>query len=355
MRSDNPSWFGWPFARLWNRSAPNADRPVAIVGPDLSQPQPANIDVAIVPRGTGALTASIPDETIAGGNKRGTNAVDLQTSRNAATLVASGNFSFLGGGSNNQATGTQSVAVGGSSCVATNTQAAIVGGFNNQATGTQSFVGGGQTCVASNIYTVSVGGRGNTASGQYSGVLSGFENAANGDFSVVPGGAWGTSRSLYGRLSFSSGRFTVIGDAQWGLSVLRRETTNATLTVLTADAAAPAAATIPVLPDSGLYAFRIRVVCIQSAGTSGTVGDCKAWDVVGAIKRGANAASTALLGTPTITVLGADTGLGADNVTGAIISITADTTRGGINVNVTGEANKTLRWVASVETTEVDY
>lgn len=85
------------------------------------------------------------------------------------------------------------------------------------------------------------------------------------------------------------------------------------------------------------------------------MGDCKTWDIVGSIKRGAAAANTALLGTPTITVLGADTNLGADNTTGAIIAITADTTNGGLLITVTGQTDKTLRWVATVHTTEVDY
>jgi hypothetical protein len=76
---------------------------------------------------------------------------------------------------------------------------------------------------------------------------------------------------------------------------------------------------------------------------------------VGAIKRGANAAATALLGTPTITVVGADTNLGANNATGAIIAVAANTTLGGLVINVTGQTNKNLRWVATVETTEVTY
>lgn len=356
MRSDFPSWFEWPFARLWNRSAPNDTRQVYIFGPDPSQPQPTNIDVAIVPNGTGAIIASIPDSTALGGNKRGENSVDLQTSRTASTYIASGTQSVIAGGNGNTASGNQSVAAGGNGCIASGAQSAVVGGSGCTASGSNSFVGGGQSCIASNIYSTVSGGRTNAASGQYSGILSGFENVANGDFSAILGGAWATSRSLYGRLSFAAGRFSISGDAQWGLHILRRQTTDATASVvLTADATAPGATTIPVLPDSSLYSFRIRVSCIQSAGTAGTVGDCKAWDVVGAIKRGAGVATTALLGTPTITVLGADTNLGADNLTGAIISITADTTRGGISVNVTGQVDKTIRWVASVETTEVDY
>lgn len=355
MRSDNPSWFSWPFARLWNRIAPNADRQVMIVGPDLSQPQPSNIDVAIAPRGTGAIIAGVPDGTAVGGDKRGTNAVDLQTSRTDATRVASGNQSVVVGGTNNTASGVQSSVVTGTTNTASGQWSVVFSGSNCNASAQGAFVGTGSFLTASSGYAGVVSGASNTASGGSSFVGGGGENTASGSYATIPGGFQATTRSLYARMSYSSGMFAAAGDAQWGLHVLRRQTTDATLTVLTADANAPGAANIPVLPNTSLYGFRIRVTCIQSAGSAGTVGDCKAWDVVGSIKRGAAAANTALLGTPTITVLGADTGLGADNVTGAIISITADTTRGGINVNVTGEVNKTLRWVASVETTEVDY
>ena len=356
MRSDNPSWFGWPFARLWNRSAPNADRPVAVVGPDLSQPQPQNIDLAIVPRGTGAIVANIPDGTAAGGNKRGANAVDLQTSRTDQTRVASGAQSAVVGGVDNTASGIQSSVVSGTTNIASGTWAIACSGFNCTSSGQGSFVGSGSFLTASGAYSGVVSGASNTASGGGSFVGGGEQNTASGSYATIPGGFQSTTRSLYARMSYASGQFSVIGDAQWGLHVLRRLTTDATASVvLTADANTPGTANIPVLPNTSLYGFRIRVSCIQSAGTAGTIGDCKAWDVFGAIKRGANAAATALLGTPTITVLGADTGLGADNATGAVISITADTTRGGINVNVTGQVDKTLRWVASVETTEVDY
>jgi hypothetical protein len=76
---------------------------------------------------------------------------------------------------------------------------------------------------------------------------------------------------------------------------------------------------------------------------------------VGAIKRGVNAAATALLGTPTITVVGADGSLGSTNGSGAIIEIVADTDFGGLAVVVLGATARTLRWVATVETTEVAY
>lgn len=355
MRSDNPSWFSWPFARLWNRSAPNADKPAYIVGPDLSQPQPPNIDVVIAPRGTGAVLAQVPDGTTVGGNKRGDNAVDFQATRVSVTSVASGQNSVISGGTNNTATGGTSVVGGGSNNSATGLTAIVVGGQFNTASSNQATVGGGGSNTASAASTTVGGGSSNTASGTNSVVSGGTTNTANGTSSAIPGGSGGNTRSITGRLSFSSGQFTVSGDAQYGLVVLRRETTDNTPAAITSTNVAASSTNIAVLPNTSLYAFRGQVTCIQSAGTAGTVGDCKAWDIVGSIKRGAAAANTALLGTPTITVLGADTNLGTDNTTGAIIAITADTTNGGLLITVTGETNKTLRWVATVHTTEVDY
>jgi hypothetical protein len=284
--------------------------------------------------------------------------------------TASGTHATVGGGTNNDASGASSTIGGGGDNIASDIYATVGGGLINTASGIYATVGGGLINTASGVYATVGGGRDNTASGDYSvipggdgntasdsyaTVGGGEDNTASGDYSVIPGGYRATTRELYGRYSFASGRFSLLGDAQYGLNVLRRETTNATQSGLGSNGAAPASDNIPILPNNSLYTFRIRVSCIQTGGTAGAAGDCKAWDVVGAIKRGANAAATALLGTPTITVVGADTNLGANNATGAIIAVAANTTLGGLVINVTGQTNKNLRWVATVETTEVTY
>lgn len=48
-----------------------------------------NVDIALVPKGTGAFTLAVADNLASGGNKRGANSIDLQTGRNANTQVAS--------------------------------------------------------------------------------------------------------------------------------------------------------------------------------------------------------------------------------------------------------------------------
>jgi hypothetical protein len=70
-----------------------------------------NGGIALVPNGSGAITAQIPDGTTAGGNARGGGAVDLQVTRINAGKVASGWFSFAVGNSNT-ASGQESFAAG---------------------------------------------------------------------------------------------------------------------------------------------------------------------------------------------------------------------------------------------------
>jgi len=372
MRSDFPSWFGFPFARLWNRSAPNDIIPVAIVGIDPSQPQPTNVDLALLPVGNGALIARIPDGTRTGGNKRGTNAVDLCTNRSTAAQVASGARSVIGGGLSNTSSGEEATVAGGSSNTASGNQSTVAGGSSNTASGSGSAVGGGGSNTAGGSSAIVGGGSANSAGGSsafvggggfnsasstYATIGGGQGNVANSSHSTIPGGHLATTRSQVGRLSYASGATGgVAGGHQYGLLVVRQNTTNATATVLTSNGSATVATTnTDTLPDTSVYAFYIRVVCIQTGGTAGTVNDAKAWEVTGAIKRNASAATTALLGTPTITVLGADTNLGADNTTGAIIDVSANTTTGALYVTVTGEVDKNLRWTATIETTEADY
>ena len=90
-------------------AVPNTTTPVhrfAAIGAD------TNIDITISPKGNGAITANVADNGISGGNKRGNNAVDLQTFRDDKTQVASGNFSTVIGGNGNRAAGLNSIAGG---------------------------------------------------------------------------------------------------------------------------------------------------------------------------------------------------------------------------------------------------
>ena len=189
------------FTESRNTSAPNATVPVhqiAATGTEI------NIDIALTPKGSGALTAQIADGTAAGGNKRGIYAVDLQMSRNAATQVASGDYSTIGGGvfntaSNgvstvsgglfNTSSGGASTVSGGQFNISSGEFSTVSGGFDNRASGIGSTVGGGQRNTASADPSTIGGGSDNSASGIASTVSGGYRNTASAQVSTVGGGA----------------------------------------------------------------------------------------------------------------------------------------------------------------------
>ena len=293
----------------------------------------ANSDLALVPKGNGALLAQVPTGTSAGGNKRGTYAVDLVRFRLNAANVASGDYSFLAGGYDNKASASYS---------------AVAGGQGNFATGNSSFVGGGIDNQANNISSVVAGGRLNVASGDYSAIGGGREHIANSAFSTVSGGAYGSTRGVIGYHAFPACNGPILpvpgGLSQAGLLVLGAETTDATPTVIRSNTSAASTTNQLILPNNSAYYFKGSVI----ANVTGA-GDTKSWTFDGQIKRGANAAATTLTGS-TVSSPYADAGAST-----WAAALTADTTNGGLAVTVTGQAGTTIRWVCKLETTEVAY
>jgi len=292
-----------------------------------------NSDLALVPKGNGALLAQVPTGTTAGGNKRGTYAVDLVRFRLNAANVASGDYSFLGGGYDNKASAFYS---------------AVAGGQGNFATGNSSFVGGGIDNQANNISSVVAGGRLNVASGDYSAIGGGREHIANSAFSTVSGGAYGSTRGVIGYHAFPACNGPILpvpgGLSQAGLLVLGAETTDATPTVIRSNTSAASTTNQLILPNnSAYYVFGYAIANVTGAG------DTKSWIMSATIKRGANAASTTVVGSLVASQQG-DAGASTWD-----IALTADTTNGGLAVTVTGQAGTTIRWVCKLETTEVTY
>lgn len=337
-----------------NTSAPNATVPVVSF---TATNAATNVDAALIAKGSGAILAQIPDGTSTAGNKRGAYATDLQKRRSTNSRVASGQDSVICGGENNSATGTGAVCVGGASNQATNTRACIVGGDANTASGEESFLGGGDNNTVSQTQAVVCGGFANTASQAQAFVGGGSANTASAQYSSIPGGQGNTAdgvashcsgqyasaRGIHGVSAHASGRFATTGDAQTNIFVLRSDTTTATPEALTTDNTAAGTNDQVILPNNSIFAFRGDLVVRENA-----TGDSKAVKFEGAIKRGANAAATALVGSPSQTTLGEDAG-----AAGWTVGFTADTTNGGLAITVTGEASHTLRWVARVVTTEV--
>ena len=256
---------------------------------------------------------------------------------------ATGSYSFIGGGGDagtaaqrNVASGDWSVVCGGKANTASGLASFIGGGGTfaggsnpNTASGAASFVGGGFLNNATNFASMVIGGNGNTSNGNYSCVT----------------GVTGSTRAINNSFVISSNAISVTGDSQTAILVVRTQTTNATATALTSDGSAATTNNQVILPNNSAYFFTGEVVSGVTGG-----GNTKGWTIEGVIKRGANAASTALVGTPTVTSMYADVGAAT-----WAIAVTADTTNGGLRVTFTGQAATTIRTVCRISSVEMTY
>lgn len=100
-----------------------------------------NGPIYITPTDGSHISANIPDGTAAGGDPRGTNAVDLQWRRDVSSQVASGGYSFVVGGLNT-ASGDFSMALGGANNAALSSKSVTVGGADNTAAHAGAYVFG---------------------------------------------------------------------------------------------------------------------------------------------------------------------------------------------------------------------
>ena len=330
-----------------------------------------NVDLALSSKGAGALTAHVADGTATGGNKRGASAVDWQTAaRTVATQVASGSQSTLSGGRGNIASGTNSTVGGGLSNTASNTNSVVGGGEGNTASSQSSAVAGGNANTAGAQYTFVGGGQSNSNTGSgygviaggtnnnisgggYSFVGSGLGNVVTQIYGTVAGGLYGNSE-LYGKFAYANGRFAATGDAQFGLTVCRATTTTNAAINLTNDGSGTFSATNHiVLPNNRVYRFTLDLVA--SSGTIGTASTSTygsfggVWTITGAIRRAATAATTAIIGIPTVLATAVDSQLAA--VTFTVLAETV--TYGSLQIVATGLASTQIHWVATIMTTEV--
>lgn len=286
----NPSWASAAgvtgFTSALNTSSPNNTVNASSL---TASGGSTNQDAVIAPKGTGALIAAIPNDAASGGGKRGQYAVDLQLSRAFSTNVASGNYSVI---------------IGGYNSVASATRAAVLGGDSNNAAGNYSTV---------------LGGLNNTAVGLNS-VALGYDGIAN----------------MVGQIAHGGRKFSVQGDVQTSQYILRAQTTNGTITEMTTGTSGRL-----VIPSDSTWTFSILIVARRTDADNESAG----YKVEGVIDKNSGAASTALVGSVTKTVLAEDTA--AWDVT-----VTADTTNGALKIEVTGESAKSINWVAFVRTVE---
>ena len=132
-----------------------------------------------------------------GGNARGSGAVDVQTSRNAADQVASGTASVIGGGNANKAAGQNAV---------------VSGGAENSANGAFSTVPGGNQNVAAGAYSLAAGRR---AKANHDGSFV-FADSSNADLVTTGNNQFQVRAS--GGTFFSGGTVTAPAFSGYGIT-----------------------------------------------------------------------------------------------------------------------------------------
>ena len=275
--------------------------------------------------------------------------------------TAIGNNSAAGVGSVT-ATGAGAMALGGSyasgtdsfaAAIANNTSTYGAQGANSVAIGNQAkSTATGSVAISANRFAnaqatangaVAIGD-GALASGSLSTAIGRSVTASSGNSVAI-----GTSAlaDVIGKYAFSNSSFASSGDSQTGTFILRRATTDATATVLTTDNAAASSTNQVILANNQAMTVTGTVICRQSvAGSDKASG----WTFTAVIRRGANAASTALVAAVTPILVAQDLSLAT-----TVLAITADTTNGGLAVTVTGIAATNIRWVATIQTSECTY
>lgn len=272
--------------------------------------------------------------------------------------ATSSNSTAIGRNSGNQGsqavTGSGAMALGGSyasgndsfaAAIANNTSSYGAKGGNSVAFGYQANV----TALAGTAigYQPSVTASGGVAIG-YLAVASAsdakvFASDSGASASFATAFGLNSNSVIYGKQAYASGRFGTNGDAQFGNFVLRRGTTDATATVLTCNNSTATDTNQVILPNNSAYAFTGTVVARQQAA-GGT--QSAAWKIEGLIRREGTAASTTLVAS-TVTAI--------SNAPGWTLALSADTTNGGLTITATGAAATNIRWVATVQTSEVTY
>ncbi len=231
------------------------------------------------------------------------------------TIESHASEATIGGGTNNR---VQTYAV----------SATIGGGMQNtiETQASQSVISGGQ------LNKIQSGARGATIAGGANNLIH-----TNAYFASIPGG-WHARATHQGQLAHASGRFATDGDAQTSTHILRRQTTDATTTDLLLDGFT--STELLTIPAAAAWTFEVQIV----GRTQG--GQTAGYNLRGVIENVVGV--TALVGT-------VDVAMTKEDVAAWNATAVADNINDALAIRVTGVAATTIRWVATVRTTEVIF
>ena len=309
----------------------------------------------------------------------GASAIAIGAGAASSTTYATAIGQNSSAGGSQAVTGSGAMALGGSyasgtdsfaAAVASNTSSygatsdnAVSLGYQAKASGTYSFAVGRQAQAQANSsfafgYTALASAGGGFAFGEgaqangVQGYAIGVGTRANGSRAIAIGGAYGAqaigdySIAIGSTKAYEYNKYTFGGanTAQYGVLPLWKDTIDATPTVLISyTAGSPSTTNQLILQNNSAYAFTGTVVARQQA-SGGTAS--AAWKVEGLIRREGTAGTTTLVAS-TVTAI--------SNVPGWTLALSADTTNGGLAVTATGAAATNIRWVATIQTSEVTY
>jgi hypothetical protein len=281
-----------------------------------------NVSVSIVPKGTGAFMLQVPDGTSTGGNARGANAIDLQTSRTSATQVASG---------------SGSVCIGRNCSTAHDTGIAI-GLDCSTSSGNGYGVAIGRSNAVNTTAGAAIGGQQHNISGREGFIGAGSTHSVSGAGGAIIGGEYGVADRAMIQVQ-SCGRFAASGDAQRISVVLRgKTTTNTAVELLTAGFIT--SSTRLTIPSGKVMAMLVNITGVKSDGS--------------AVAHYVRQYAIKNVGGTTSEVYAPVT-IGTDNAVSTSIAISANDTNDALKIECTGIASETWRWVASVDAVEVAY
>ena len=302
-------------------------------------------DLSLLPKAVqGTLGANALE-----GNPRGPNASDFQFVRDTANRVASGANAFIGGGERNEASGINSFVAAGKRNVVSGSSSMASGEFNeisgeksaacgsgNIISGNQSFASGEGNQI--NEYAGHAEGNGNVVNSVCS-HAEGSLNECNGVYSHAEGMCAKTYNDFqHAKASCDFYGGEAKGEAQYTNIIARIESEGIGPFELLIGEQGKV-----LLMDNKMNAFRVMVV-----GTDDIMAEGAAYELKGLIRKQGNAASTALIGSVTKTVL-------AESIPELDANISADTVGGALKIEVTGQEGVLLRWVAFIEMVEVAF
>ena len=316
---------------------------------------PTGAQIGSIVCGAGALSAAMGDVVIGtratvikpGGAAGGSVIIGMNAKTTAGASLPSIGIGF------NATAGDQGVSVGSS---AANGLQSVAIGVGSQATGSRAQAFGnsanasgnwalaiGKSSGASNTYAIAIGEQSFASSTNSIGIVR--NGGAAHDFSVVIGtGGGGAAASGF------------IGDNVFYNSHYKNTISNFVMQLKTTDATpkrlgiggdnVESPSNNCVFPINSSYVVEGQVIARNTAASTGS--QTAVWDIKFVIYKDASAASTALVGTPIISVVAKPTG-----TTTWELAITADTTNGCWVITATGEASKTIRWTAGLRAVKV--